>query len=318
MALASPAFGHDPLPVTVTVAESLPDVFRASLRMPPDVDRSIQPRLRWPGKCQPIQQEVAADARSMRCAGGLEGETLILEYPQYNPSLATFYQLTDRAGLRYTAILAPSQDRWTVPEQPGSGAVARQYLVLGVNHIIGGPDHLLFVFGLLIISGTTRRILWTVTGFTLAHSITLSLSALGIVDVPIAPVEAAIALSILFLALEIGRSKHDTLTYQFPIIVAFLFGLLHGLGFASALGQIGLAPGELVPSLLFFNVGVELGQIAFIVAVIAGISLVRKGAAAVSTASPVWLNARFELLATYVIGIPSAYWLIDRMSFLYR
>lgn len=197
------------------------------------------------------------------------------------------------------------------------GHVARDYFVLGVEHIIGGPDHLLFVLGLLVIARTGKRILLAITGFTVAHSITLSLSSLGLVAVPIAPVEATIALSILFLAHEISRRQPDSLTYRYPMLVSFSFGLLHGLGFASALGEIGLAYNEAFVSLLFFNLGVEAGQVLFILAVAALVWFLHR-AARIQGEAPdargAVMTRRTELLVSYAIGIPSAFWLIERVA----
>jgi hydrogenase/urease accessory protein HupE len=202
-----------------------------------------------------------------------------------------------------------------------AGRVARDYLLLGVEHIIGGLDHLLFVLGMLVIARTGKRILLAVTGFTLAHSLTLSLSSLGLVSIPIVPVEAAIALSILFLAHEISRQQADSLTYRYPMLVSFSFGLLHGLGFASALGEIGLVRNEVFLSLLFFNLGVEAGQVLFILAVVAVVWLLQGLVKARNRTSPVAEGAgaalaqrRMDLAAAYVIGVPSAYWLIERVA----
>ena len=139
------------------------------------------------------------------CDGPLAGNLITLDYPFYNPSLATFYRLTTLAGDNMTAMLTPTSPEWNIPVKATRGNIALEYLALGVEHIIGGLDHLLFVLGLLVIAATLKRILWTVTGFTIAHSITLSLSSLGLISIPIVPVEAVIALSIVFLAFEISR-----------------------------------------------------------------------------------------------------------------
>ena len=146
--------------------------------------------------------------------------------------------------------------------------IAKDYTSLGVRHILEGYDYLLFLACLIMIAGTGRRILITVTGFTVAHSITLALSAFNLLRVPSAPVEAVIALSIVFLASEIAKEPRDTLTYKYPALVSVAFGLLHGLGFASVLRQIGLPQTEIVMGLLFFNIGVEIGQLAFIAMII--------------------------------------------------
>ncbi|MEY4641933.1 MAG: hypothetical protein RLZZ227_1927 [Pseudomonadota bacterium] len=303
-------FAHDARPVAVTIVETLPGVYQASLRVPPTVTADNIPVLVWPSVCS-----AAGEARLFRCGGGLAGRSFALAYPQFNPSLATFYRLQTLEQGESTGMLAPNEEAWSVPEAMTRSRVARDYLALGVAHIIGGLDHLLFVLGLLVIARTPRRILLAVTGFTLAHSITLSLSALGLLSIPIVPVEAAIALSILFLAHEISWQQQGSLTYRYPMLVSFGFGLLHGLGFASALGEIGLASNEIVTSLLFFNLGVEAGQVFFILAVMTLVWLLRKLLASPTAGTGAAGSAqRMHLAASYVIGVPSAYWLIERVA----
>ncbi len=205
-----------------------------------------------------------------------------------------------------TARLGPSSPSYTPAARPGRWDVARTYLVLGVEHILGGIDHLLFVLALMLIVGGWGRLLSTITAFTIAHSITLALAALGFVRVPQAPVEAVIALSILFLASEIARGESASLTMRYPWIVAFTFGLLHGFGFAGALSEIGLPETEIPISLLFFNVGVELGQIAFVAVVVALKPLFSRVAVAV----PGWAR----LAPVYGIGSVAAFWAIQRVT----
>lgn len=308
---------HDARPVAVTLTETLPDIFQATLRVPPTVTADNVPMLVWPQGCAPE----AGNNGLVRCTGGLARKQLALNYPLFNPSLATFYRLEALDGSTSSAMLAPNEETWTVPEAMTRGRIARDYLVLGVEHIIGGLDHLLFVLGLLVIARTPKRILLAATGFTLAHSITLTLASLGLVNIPIVPVEAAIALSILFLAHEISRRQHASLTYRHPLLVSFGFGLLHGLGFASALGEIGLARDEVFLSLLFFNLGVETGQVLFILAVMALVLVFERGAgkgrlvtAGSEPAGAGLPRRRMDLLAAYVIGVPSAYWLIERVA----
>ena len=160
--------------------------------------------------------------------------------------------------------LTPKSPSFVIKPAPGRYDIAKTYLLLGVEHILLGIDHLLFLVCLIIIAGTGRRILITITGFTVAHSITLILSALNIVNIPVPPVEAVIALSIIFVATEIAKGSKDTFTYKYPIAVSSSFGLLHGFGFASVLKEIGLPQTEIISSLLFFNIGVEIGQLLFI------------------------------------------------------
>jgi hydrogenase/urease accessory protein HupE len=305
------ALAHDARPVAITIAEVLPGVYQSTLRVPPTVEANNVPELVWPSSCN-----VADDGSALReCAGGLALQQFTLDYPQFNPSLATFYRLQTLEQGASSGMLAPNEEVWVVPEAMTRGRVARDYLLLGVEHIIGGLDHLLFVLGLLVIARTPKRILLAVTGFTLAHSITLSLSSLGLVSIPIVPVEAAIALSILFLAHEISSQRKDSLTYRYPMLVSFSFGLLHGLGFASALGEIGLVSNEVFISLLFFNLGVEAGQVLFILAVMALVFLLQKlPAPGTVDAADGGTARRVDLLASYVIGVPSAYWLIERVA----
>lgn len=313
--LASGVFAHDARPVAVTITQTAPGIYQFSMRVPPSVEADNQPTVVWPSNCVPYRQQDSAVAGMMHCQGELEGQQIFLQYPLYNPSLASFYRLDRLEGGSSTAMLSPTDDKWTVPPPQTPSRVVKEYTLLGIEHILGGYDHLLFVFGLLVIARTPRRILFTVTGFTLAHSITLSLSALGFVHIPVTPVEASIALSIVFLADEIGLRQRGSFTYRYPVVISFCFGLLHGLGFASALGEIGLARNEVVLSLLFFNAGVEVGQLVFIACLL---SLVWLGGKVLRLAPLAWhegkLRARSDLLAAYVIGIPSAYWLIDRVA----
>lgn len=194
-----------------------------------------------------------------------------------------------------------------VRESTGSGGsleVLRQYLGLGVEHIWFGVDHLLFLLGLLLLVRGWRSTLLTVSAFTLAHSLTLGAAALELVTLPTEPVEICIALSVLLLALEATRST-DSATRRWPWLVAFGFGLLHGLGFASALSEIGLPADSVALALFGFNVGVELGQIAVVAAVAVGQQLLKSRAS---------LQALVAHAATWVLGVCSVYWLLERVS----
>lgn len=182
-------------------------------------------------------------------------------------------------------------------DQRGMGEVAKAYLVLGVEHILSGIDHLLFVGALLFLVGFNKRLLWTITAFTLAHSLTLASAALGLLTLRSAPVEASIALSIVLVAGE-ALHKRETLARRWPALVAFLFGLVHGLGFAGALAEIGLPQNHLATALLTFNLGVEFGQLFAIGVAWAVWLLVRRW----QYAQP----ARVPLL--YGIGTVAAYW----------
>jgi hydrogenase/urease accessory protein HupE len=218
-------------------------------------------------------------------------------------------RIVSPAGATATYRLTPDAPALTVATgaNPGGGSLpVAAYLPLGVEHILLGFDHLLFVLGLLLIVGHGRRLLWTITAFTVAHSLTLALAALGVVTVPAALVEAAIALSIVFVAVEVvnlwrGRPGLST---RWPWAVAFAFGLLHGLGFASALADIGLPPDAVAPALLLFNVGVELGQLAFVAVAVLVVAALR------DRLPPRLAVARW--CAPYAIGGLAAYWFIER------
>lgn len=211
-------------------------------------------------------------------------------------------------GTQTSAIARPNQPWVEIVAQRSAWQVAGDYTVLGVDHILSGFDHLTFVFALLLIVSGARRLLITVTSFTLAHSITLAAATLGVMWVPGPPVEATIALSILFLASELVKVNRGqfSLTAQYPWIVAFVFGLLHGFGFAGALSNIGLPQNEVPLALLMFNVGVELGQLMFIAAVMVILVIVRK----VRSEWPAWTHQ----LPAYGIGSIAAFWFIERVS----
>lgn len=168
--------------------------------------------------------------------------------------------------LSYTLLAQPDSPTIWVPVEPSRISVIRSYAIMGIEHILKGADHLLFVLCLLLIIDRWQLILWTVSSFTLAHSLTLALSVLGIIHLPSPPVETVIALSIMFLAREyLSKLKgRSTLTLQYPWTVAFIFGLVHGLGFSGALQEIGLPQSDVAFALIFFNAGVEIGQVLFI------------------------------------------------------
>jgi hydrogenase/urease accessory protein HupE len=205
----------------------------------------------------------------------------------------------------------PLDPRFVVTASPDAFEVVQTYTVLGIEHILTGFDHLLFVLALVILVKGVRRLIATVTAFTVAHSLTLVAATLGWVHVPGPPVEAAIALSIMFVAAEIVHSRQgmNGLTERFPWIVAFTFGLLHGFGFASALSQVGLPQTAIPVALLFFNVGVEIGQLLFIAFVFAVIALARQVLRRFAMPQPAWTWR----VPPYAIGSVAAFWAIQRI-----
>ena len=200
--------------------------------------------------------------------------------------------------------------RFTLKPSPGPLEVIGTYTALGIEHILTGVDHLLFVLALVIIVRGRRQLLVTITAFTIAHSITLALATLDILRIPGPPVEATIALSIVFVASEIMRLRHgrEGFAARKPWVIAFAFGLLHGLGFAGALAEVGLPQNAIPLALLFFNLGVEIGQLIFIVAVLAAVAaasrLMRK------RANPRWT----VVVPTYLIGGVASFWVLDRIA----
>lgn len=214
-------------------------------------------------------------------------------------------------GRSFQTVLRGDDPPFLVPERQQPLQVMLAYLGLGFRHILEGLDHLLFVLGLVLLVGGVRRLFWTITAFTIGHSITLSLAALGFVGLPQGPVEVAIAFSILVVAVEITGRDPDrpTLLARLPWLMAGGFGLLHGLGFAGALREVGLPQEEIPLALFSFNVGIELGQIVFVLAVLAVLSLGRSRLAR----APAWL-AR---VPAYVIGSLAAYWCIERTAGLF-
>ncbi len=247
------------------------------------------------------------ERQSFTCEGGLFGKTVGMD--GLSSTLTDVLVRIERSdGTTQVARMTPSKPALVIEAIPGKLAVARTYLGIGVEHILLGIDHLLFVLALLILVQNTRTLVWTITAFTVAHSLTLAAATLGFVRFPQAPVEAVIALSIVFVASEIIHVSQGRpgLTQRKPWVVAFTFGLLHGFGFAGALTEVGL-PQQAVPlALLFFNLGVELGQLAFVAA---ALSVIVVGRRLVQT-NPLWLPR----VSAYAIGIVASYWTVERIT----
>jgi hydrogenase/urease accessory protein HupE len=203
--------------------------------------------------------------------------------------------------------LAPAEPSFVLSASPGAGEIAWDYFVLGVEHILGGIDHLLFVLALLLLVRNFRRLAFTITAFTVAHSITLIGASMGWISLPGPPIEAVIGLSIVFVAAEVVHEQRgqSSLTVRSPWIVAFSFGLLHGLGFAGALEEVGLPEVAITVALLMFNVGVEVGQLLFVTAAVA-IALMLKRVPRLQTEAA-------RRLASYLIGTIAAFWTIERV-----
>jgi hydrogenase/urease accessory protein HupE len=217
-------------------------------------------------------------------------------------------QITFLDGRYYTGLVRPSAPVFHIPARDAKPRVFVNYLSLGVEHILLGWDHLLFVLGMVLLVTNYRRLFWAVTGFTAAHSITLVLSTLEVIRVPGPPVEALIALSIVFLAVEVSRYQRtevETLAIKYPGLVSMCIGLIHGLGFAGALSEYGLPAHARFVSLLSFNLGVEAGQILFITGLL-GLAVAGKRLKVPYLAHATAMTAAF-------IGICGSFWLVQRV-----
>lgn len=246
----------------------------------------------------------------------IKGKLISVKYPIFNPVLSTIISLTLADQDEQILLIPPDQKSVMIPLDANAQEVRWQYSILGIGHIWAGIDHLLFVICLLLITGFNRRLFVTITGFTIAHSITLALSALNIIELPIPPIEATIALSIVFLCYEIIHHHDDksSLTYRHPILVASSFGLLHGLGFAAVLGEIGLPQKHTIEALLFFNVGVEIGQVIFIIFIyMAFLVTIFVANRLLLSDGLIWLYHKGFRASIYSIGILAAYWMFDRL-----
>jgi hypothetical protein len=239
-------------------------------------------------------------------AGGLEGKAISFDNLQ-DTGIDVLVRVERLDGSQQLERILPIDPGFTLAPSPGAWEVILTYTWLGAEHILLGFDHLLFVLALVMIVHGTKSLLLTVTAFTVAHSITLALATLGVVNLPGPPVEAVIALSIVFVASEILhlRQGREGLAVRKPWLVAFGFGLLHGLGFAGALAEVGLPQNAIPLALVFFNVGVEIGQLLFIAIVLLLIWLAKK------YLGTLFLQ-RAPILVAYATGAVASFWVIER------
>jgi hydrogenase/urease accessory protein HupE len=311
----TPAYAHEVRPAYLQLRQASPDTYEVlwkvpargdNLRLalyvefPADVESQSRPRGEFTGGGY-------LERWSVRRDGGLDGATVRIA-GLFATMTDVLVRLERVDGSIQMTRLTPSNPEFIVEPIPSAARVAGTYLELGVEHILFGIDHLSFVLALLILVRGVRMLIATVTAFTVAHSLTLAGATLGWVHVPGEPVEACIALSIIFVAAEIVRVREgkSALTARHPWIAAFAFGLLHGFGFAGALSEIGV-PDQAVPvALLFFNVGVELGQLLFIAATLALMAIVKQ--LRVPTVDLAWR------IPPYLIGSAAAFWLLQRLA----
>lgn len=314
VATPMPAGAHGLDPAVLSLRETTPGTFEvrwrtSALRIP---GADVRPVL--PARCRPTSPaRDVGDANHVELrwtvdcgAAPLAGEDIRIA-DLGAAKINALVTVTGVDGEEIQAVLGPRQDVLRVPARPVWTDVARGYVALGVRHILGGPDHLLFVFGLVLLVAGSRLLLRTITAFTLGHSVTLSAAALHVASVPPRPIEALIAATVLVLAVELARTaRTPTLLRRFPWAMAVAFGLLHGFGFAGALAEAGLPPGDVPLALVSFNAGIEIGQLAFVgLVLLAGAGFARWRPAVAARAVPV---------AVYAMGVLSAYWWLERMA----
>lgn len=216
----------------------------------------------------------------------------------------TLVRIALEDGRSIQRVLRRGEPEMIVPEKVGRFEVFADYLTIGFEHILSGADHLLFVFGLFLLCSAIGPLVKTITSFTVGHSVTLSLAALGYTNLPSGPIEVLIAASVLALAVELARdTEKETLMRRYPWPMALLFGLLHGMGFAGALREVGLPQGEIPMALFSFNVGIELGQLVFVLALGIGAAILHR------ISLPIPLPQR---AAVYIMGSLAAFWTIER------
>lgn len=302
---------HELQPALLQLRQTGPETFDVLWKIPPRDDlRDARPR--WPSESRVISDPVLsstddafAERYRLHCPGGLDNKTLALE-----GALAGLFDVIVRLerenGTTQVMRLTPAEPTALVSPVPERWRQSLMFLRLGVDHILMGVDHLLFVLGLMMIVRSRWMLVKTITSFTVAHSITLAVATLGWASAPIPPLNAAIALSILFLGPEMARARRGetSLAIDHPWVVAFAFGLLHGFGFASGLTELGLERAEIPMALLFFNIGVELGQLFFV-------GLVFLLARSFRTLEIRWKPWALWL-PTYVVGSLGAYWTLQR------
>lgn len=312
---ASTVVAHPLDPALLEIRESPPGTLDVLWQLPASQADGVPLRVILPEGCAPLSDPVVSGAGARialrwreRCGdSGLVGSDIGVDGLRERRTDALLrVHLAD--GRLVQAVLRGDAPAFTVPERAARLDVVRDYLLLGFDHILGGLDHLLFVIGLVLLVQGHRRLFWTVTAFTAGHSVTLALAVLGVVTVPANPVEALIALTIFIVALELTRAGrgHETWIQRFPWAMAFTFGLLHGLGFAGALTEIGLPADEVPLALAAFNIGIEAGQllcVAVILTVAAGLRRV-----------PPPMPTAVRHLPSYAIGSLAVFWILERTT----
>ncbi len=303
---------HEIRPAYLEIKESAPDSFQLIWKVPMlnGMVPIVQPDIIGVDSLVSYQQQELGSAFIKKYRLNIEAEQLAGSHVVFHRleqtliDVLVYVEYLD--GTNYSLLAQPSQPTVQIPQEPTFWTVAYTYVVIGVEHILLGIDHLLFVLCLILIIPSIKLLIQTVTAFTIAHSLTLIGSTLGYLSLPGPPVEAIIALSIVFLAREYILSSKGikSISAEHPWIVAFVFGLLHGFGFAGALSDVGLPQRAIASALLFFNIGVELGQLIFVLVLVLLLRLLAKNN---------YLVKKLKRATAYMIGGISFYWLIERI-----
>lgn len=314
MSVLTPAYADEIKPALLDIKEQSTGLYAVTWKVPIMNGQVLAITADLPESLElfgaPIVEDIAGsriERATYKSTGEpLTGQTVVIGgLNAIQTDVLLLFQLLD--GTQHSAIMRPAAPSFTIPARSSKLQVASDYWRMGTIHILEGSDHLLFVLALMLIVIGFKSLLKAVTAFTVAHSITLALATLGVVHMPAAPTEAIIALSIVFLAAEIVHKKNGVtgITERFSWLIAFIFGLFHGLGFAGALSEIGVPQNEVPLALLMFNVGVETGQLLFIAVVQVLILLLKK--------LPVTVLPGTWRLVPYSIGGIAAFWTIERV-----
>ncbi len=318
LALVPSLWAHESRPAYLEVKETAPGQFSLLWRTPMLSGMRLPVMLQLPEDVKNLKEpttEELADSVLTRYSidagpNGLAGERI--EFPGLQGTITDVLVRVEMLdGRSWTTIVHPSQPWVEITAAQTRLQVMGSFVVQGIRHILFGADHMLFVLGLLLIVKDRWMLLKTITAFTVAHSITLAIATLGYAEAPVLPLNAAIALSILFLGPEIVRSwrGETSFTIRHPWVVAFAFGLLHGFGFASALTSAGLPKAELPIALLSFNVGVEIGQLSFVALIL----LLERAFRILEVKWPRWAEA----LPGYTVGSLGAFWTVQRLAIMF-
>jgi len=328
VSLISPASAHDPRPVLIDIYQddARPGEMKLEWKIPGSLSPHKHPRINFATACNVMRTspdrftgEAYYGGADFLCSAITQNlaPVLTLTYPLGNPSLSSFVRLhkNNLEGDEKTAmfLLKPDELSWAIPQalapsSASSSLMAQAYLELGFSHILQGWDHLLFLICLMALATLPTKIFLAVTGFTIGHSLTLAAASLNILTLPVIYVETLISFSIILVCVELLRTDKNTLARNYPVLISLFFGLVHGLGFANELISIGFPDDGLVAALLFFNLGVEAGQIAFVVPVLLLAFAVQR-----YIGSARHLSETFGYkYVFYTIGFVACYWFVER------